>query len=320
MNEFKAFIKKTILPETRRQAGFWLSLIVILFNACDNSSSDGGPLGPSNTATSAALVQVTPATATVVKGDTITFAATGGAGTFTWSVSDPTLASIISTTGVFTAGSNTGSVTVTATDSNGATGTSTITIANKTITIIPGSSKVGKGTNLTFIANGATAPVFWSIDNTSVGSIDVNTGIFTAGITAGTATITVLDADGDTATASVEVIANNITVTPASVSFSAVPAVDPVFTATGGSGTFTFLLSGATNSFAGAVVSAVAANVTPTTVVIDITAMPTGNTLVGTTCTAATEGSQTLTVTATDSNGDAGTAQLSLIAADACSL
>ncbi|MEC7641484.1 MAG: hypothetical protein VYC17_04930 [Nitrospinota bacterium] len=319
MNEFKIFSNPSLFKPLLRLAGFWLALVVMFASACDNSSSDGGPLGPSNTATSAALIQVTPATATVVKGDTITFAATGGTGTYTWSLSNPTLASIVSTTGAFTAGSNTGTVTVTATDSNGATGTATITIANKTISVLPGSSKVGKGANQTFIANGATAPVFWSIDDTTLGTIDINTGIFTAGIQAGTATITVLDADGDTATASVDIVANNITVTPASVSYSSTPATDPTFTATGGSGTFTFLFSGATNSFTGADIGAAAANVTETTVLIDISAMPTGNTEIGGDCTAG-QGDQTLTVTATDSNGDSGTAQISLISTDACTL
>jgi len=300
-------------------AGVWLLLGLVLLGGCDNSSSGGGPLGPSNTATSAALIQVTPSSATVIKGDVIAFAATGGTGTFTWSVSDPTLASIVSTTGAFTAGSKTGTVTVTATDANGAKGTATISISTKTLTIIPANSKVGKGATQTFAVNGATAPVFWSSDNTTIGNIDVNTGVFTAGIITGTVNITVLDADGDTASAAVEVIANVITVTPASVSFSAVPTNDPVFTATGGSGAFTFLLSGATNSFTGAAIGTATGNVTATTVLIDITAMPTGNTLVATVCTAG-EGTQTLTITATDSNGDSGTAQLKLIATDACTL
>ncbi|MFQ5672642.1 MAG: Ig-like domain-containing protein [Nitrospinales bacterium] len=319
MSDLKVFRKIGSRSWLAPHAGLLLLLGAVLLAGCDNSSSGGGPLGPSNTATSAALIQVTPSSATVIKGDVITFTAAGGTGTFTWSVSDPTLASIVSTTGVFTAASKTGTVTVTAIDSNGARGTATISIATKTLIIVPANSKVGKGATQAFAVNGATAPVFWSTDNTTIGSIDVNTGLFTAGITAGTVNVTVLDADGDTASASVEVIPNVITVTPASVSFSAVPVPDPVFTAAGGSGSFTFLLSGATNSFAGAAIGTAAGNVTATTALVDVTAMPTGNTLVATVCTAG-QGTQTLTITATDSNGDSGTAQLTLIATDACTL
>ena len=97
MNNQKAYTKNRVLREIKRQASFWLALIVILVSACDNSSSDGGPLGPSNSDASASLVQVTPSTATVVKADTLTFTGSGGTGTYTWSVSDATKASIVST-------------------------------------------------------------------------------------------------------------------------------------------------------------------------------------------------------------------------------
>lgn len=311
MKYFKKFITLSIPLEIRWQTWLLPVLSILFLAGCDNSSSSGGPLGPSGTVTSAALIKVTPATVTLAKGDQLTFTAAGGTNTFTWSVNNPIIASVNSTTGAFTAGSTVGTVTVTATDANGATGTATVTISLKTLTIVPATSKVGKGGAQTFLVTGATVPVFWSVNNTTLGSIDVGTGVFTAGITAGVAIITVLDADGDTATATVEIIANVIIVTPASISFSSVPLTSPTFLAAGGTNTFTFLLTGATNSFSGAAISTTVLP-TDTTVTIDITAMPTGDTIGPPLVTG--EGNQTLTVTATDSNGDFGTAQITLIA------
>ncbi|MFQ5716217.1 MAG: hypothetical protein ACE5GQ_03870 [Nitrospinales bacterium] len=288
----------------------WAACLLLMMAGCDNSSSSGGPLGPIGPV-AAPLVTVTPATITLAKGDTFTFAATGGKGPFTWSLSNPTLATIVAATGVFTAGNQTGTLTVTATDSKNATGTASVTISNKKLIISPTTAKVGKGGSLTFIVTGATAPVFWSVSDSSIGSIAVGTGVFTAGIIAGTATVSVLDADGDTATASVQVINNTISVSPASISFSSIPVAAPVFTANGGSGSFTFLVTGFSNGYKGAAISA-SPPPTATSVTIAITAMPTGDKTGPPLVTG--EGTQTLTITATDSNGDFGTALLTLVA------
>lgn len=288
----------------------WAICFLLMAAGCDNSSGSGGPLGPIGPV-AAPLVAVTPATVTLAKGDIFTFAATGGKGPFTWSLDNPTLANIIPTTGVFTAGNQTGALTVTATDSKNATGKASVIISNKKLIISPTTAKVGKGGSLTFIVTGATAPVFWSISDSSIGSIAVGTGVFTAGIVAGTATISLLDADGDTAMASVQVINNTVIVSPASISFSSIPTTPPLFTATGGSGSFTFLVTGFANGYSGASISA-APPPTVTAATIAITAMPTGDTTGPPLVTG--EGNQTLTITATDSNGDFGTALLTLIA------
>ena len=66
--------------------------------------------------------------------------------------------------------------------------------------------QIGKAGGLTFTTLGGTAPVSWSISNTTIGAIVTNTGVFTATAFAGTATITVVDAVGDTATATIEVL------------------------------------------------------------------------------------------------------------------
>jgi hypothetical protein len=293
-----------------------LVFLTITGLAACQSETDGGPLGPSSVTQSSSLVTVTPAAVTVVKGGTLTFTAAGGSGTFTWSVDNTGLASIVLDTGVFTAGTTNGTVTVTATDQNGATGTATVTISDKTLTILPSTAQVGKqGTQVFTVTNG-TAPVFFSINDATVGSMPSNDGAaantqstFTAGISTGTATITAVDSDGDTVTASVTVVSNTVTLTPASVALPNTAAATTVFTTGGSVGdipTFTFTISGQTNSYTGAVLTPTAGTAGTAATVSLATAVPT-----------LAEGNQTLTLTATDSNGDTATAQITLIAATA---
>lgn len=284
----------------------WFHLLAILFvllfaAACENSSDNGDPLGPSNVDAGSALIKLTPSTATVAKGDTITFTAEGGSDTFTWSINDTTLGSIGADSGVFTASTKTGTVTVTATDARGSTGTAKVTIGNKSISIFPSTSKVVKGGTQTFTAQGATDPVFWSISSSAIGSIDVDTGVFTAGVTKGTATITALDSDGDTATATVEVIANTITLTPGSATFAA--AGSQIYVATGGTGSYVFSIANDDSSstfLTTPTITSATPNVTVTIATLPLLATP--------------EVDQTFTITAIDGNGDSGTAKLTLIA------
>lgn len=283
----------------------WVQMLAIFFvllfaAACENSSDSGDPLGPSNVDAGSSLITVTPSTVTLAKGDTITFAADGGTDTFTWSLNDTTLGSIGSDSGVFVASTKTGTVTITATDARGSTATATVTIGNKSVSVFPSTSKVVKGGTQTFTAQGATDPVFWSISSSSIGSIDVDTGVFTAGVTEGSATITVLDSDGDTVTATVEVIANTITLTPAAATLSAVGT--QVYVGSGGTGTYVFSIK---NDDSTSLFTTPTITTTTTSVTVTIAALPT--ILVNKT-------DQTFTITAIDGNGDSGTAKLTLIA------
>ena len=74
-----------------------------------------------------------------------------------------------------------------------------------TLRIIPNATTVLQGANITFTTFVGTAPFTWTSSNILVGTIIAGTGVFTAGAIAGTITITVTDAVGDTATASVTV-------------------------------------------------------------------------------------------------------------------
>ena len=79
---------------------------------------------------SVVTISVTPNNSTVTNGSQTTFSASGATTPVTWSVSDENLGSIISATGVFTAGTtNTGTLTVTVSDANGDTGTTTVIVS-----------------------------------------------------------------------------------------------------------------------------------------------------------------------------------------------
>lgn len=282
--------------------GLLFPFFLLIAIACDNGV-DGDPIGPSNVGGSS-QVTVTPTSITVTKGQQLTFTANGGTPPFSWGVSNTSFASIITDTGVFTAGTTPSSVSVIATDTNGSKGEAQVTITNKSLTVFPGTAQVGKLLTQQFTATGQTDPVFWSVSNTSFGSIDVNTGLFTAGVNEGAVTITALDADGDTATASVTVIANTIIVTPVSSGPFTAAVVQPLLATTNGvAATYTWTLSGETNDYSGGTLT--------------VSAIPTVGTSLTVTQPTSDEGDQTLTVTATDGNGDTGTATVNLTAASA---
>ena len=73
------------------------------------------------------------------------------------------------------------------------------------IRILPSSTTVLQGANFTFATLNGSAPVTWTSSNILVGTIVSDTGVFTGGAVAGTVTITITDAVGDTATATVTV-------------------------------------------------------------------------------------------------------------------
>lgn len=92
--------------------------------------------------------------------------------------------------------------------------------------ILPTTSVVTTGATLTFTPFGGTAPFSWTSTNTTIGTIVVNTGVFTAGTTQGTTTVTALDAVGNVATASVTIPGLALTLNPTGVTQIAVDTDD----------------------------------------------------------------------------------------------
>ena len=160
-----------------------------------------GSSGTSSVTVSAAVpvVTVTPNTATLTVGDTQQFSAAGGTAPYTWTSSNPAVASIDATTGLLTALAP-GSVTVTATDANGVSGTSgtiTVNAAVHIVTVTPNTATVPVRTSLQFTATGGVGPYTWALSNPDAGTIDPATGLFTAGDEPATTTVLATDADGD---------------------------------------------------------------------------------------------------------------------------
>ncbi|MBT5471588.1 MAG: hypothetical protein HOK41_13375 [Nitrospina sp.] len=122
--------------------------------------------------------------------------------------------------------------------------------SNSSIIINPSTPKINKGGTQTFTAFGGTLPVSWSISNTQIGAIDAGTGVFTsnqaAPQVAGTSTVTVVDAVGDTDTATIEVLPNPLNIAPGSSTQNV--AGSQIFTVTGASGTANLAASIANNS------------------------------------------------------------------------
>lgn len=278
----------------------WTGLFLVLFSVwiffaagCNNARDNYGPLGPNAGTPAQASIFINPKVATLNKTATLTLTATGGTSPFTWSVSDPSIATIVSSTGVLTADNKAGTVIVTATDSKGASGVATVTVAASALTVTPASAQVKQLGTQTFTSTG-TAPVAWTLSNSAIGTIGATTGAFTASAQTGSGTVTATDARGDVGTATVQVTAAAISVSPSSFTVTTLPTTAIQFTASGALGTVTFTLSGAAGGYTGATIVA-------TTGAVTIAALPT-----------ALQGIQTLTITASDGIATSGTATLTV--------
>ncbi len=148
-------------------------------------------------------------TATLAVNDTLPYLIAGGAPpivvtTVTGSVNNTT------GSGNYTAGSVSGSDTITATDALGNTATATISI-DPPLTIATTLSYIGSTSTTNYVVNGGVAPYFVSVDN---GTIDTPTGsgLYTANGNQGTATITVTDSLGNST--NVLITIGDLTISP----------------------------------------------------------------------------------------------------------
>jgi len=152
-------------------------------------------------------LNVSPMTATVAAGAQQTFAASAGAGVYTWSLSTNNSGGSITSTGSYTAGS-TGGVTDTiiVTDSMGNAATATVAVlaplvitsgSGGTVTVLAGGQQA-------LTASGGTGPYTWSLSTNNSGGSITSAGVYTAGPTTGvTDTVKVTDSTGASTTISV---------------------------------------------------------------------------------------------------------------------
>jgi hypothetical protein len=175
--------------------------------------------------------------------------------------------------------------------------------SNSSIVINPSTPQINKGGTLNFVAFGGTLPISWSLSNTQIGAIDAATGIFTsnqaAPQVAGTSTVTVVDAVGDSDTATIEVLPNALAITPGSSTQNT-------------AGTQAFAVTG---EGANPLVATIANNNTSSTFALPTLATTAAEVTVTFTIPSTAEGNQTLTISISDTvNGDVGSVLLTLIA------
>ena len=85
-------------------------------------------------------ITIIPQNPQILKAGTQTFTATGGVTPYTYSLSATDIGTIVPATGVFTALEIAGTATVTAVDSTGVSGTTTVTVLPTQLVIAPGSA------------------------------------------------------------------------------------------------------------------------------------------------------------------------------------
>ena len=179
--------------------------------------------------------------------------------------------------------------------------------STSSLRIVPSIATVTIGAELTLNTLGGTSPFSWTSSNLNIGTIVVNTGVFTAGALAGSVTITAIDAIGNTATAAITVPGLALTFDVAGVTQAAA----------GGASLITVTANGSGVGFTSAI-----ANNNAVSGYTDLpTIIATGTTLTITspaTLPTAAQGDQTFTITVTDaSNTNTGTLTYVLLKAAA---
>ncbi len=189
-------------------------------------------------------IVITPATAAVVEGSLQSFSASGGSGVgYTWGFANggDHSGGTMTSGGVYTAGTTTGTDTIQVADSAGSTATARITV-ELPLAITPATAAVVAGGSLTFgTSGGSGSGQTWAISPDFSGGTITSAGVYTAGFLPGTDTVIVTDSGRNTAQATVLVVAP-LSVSPASpVSVTPLQAV--AFTTSGGLAPFQWAVS-----------------------------------------------------------------------------
>lgn len=209
-------------PSRHSRNAIAASVLVSLL-ACGGGGASSGNGGQSAVPTASVSVSISPSAASITAGTTQTLTATvtGSANTaVTWSSTGGT----VSSTGLFTAPSTPGNVTITATSvadpTKSASATLTIVAAPTAIavTITPASVSVGVGASQSFSAlvSGTTnGAVTWTVTGGSI----TPAGLFTAPSTPGTVTVTATSVADSTKKASATITVTSVA-QPVAVSIS----------------------------------------------------------------------------------------------------
>ena len=162
--------------------------------------------GAGQTATSNITV-VTPLTLIAAKLNQVvntnqTVSASGGLTPYVYSVKTG-LGNINSSTGVFTSGTNGGTIVLKVTDNSGQSAEVSINVIS-VLAISPVTVKVINSNTYSFSGSGGLLPYSFSV--AGGGTISSSTGLFTAPVVAGASVVTVTDGSGQTATSNITVV------------------------------------------------------------------------------------------------------------------
>lgn len=146
-------------------------------------------------------VVITPNAITLAVNNTTVFAASGGSGSYSYSIASGS-GTILSTTGNYTAPALSGTAVVRVVDGRGSYADAIVTI-NDALVISPSSQSLGLNATQAFSTTGGVTPITFSVASGS-GTVD-SSGLFTAGSSPGTSVVRATDALGNTSNATVNV-------------------------------------------------------------------------------------------------------------------
>lgn len=190
-----------------RKSTFAAALGAAIFLASGCMSSGSGTLATTSAATNANTetsgIIVSPATDTITPSSTLQFSASGGVAPYSYSLASGG-GSIDPGSGIYTApSSGTTTAEVVATDSTGATGSTTVSVSYAAVLITPASITISPSGTYQFEAGGGAPPYSFSITY-GLGTL-TPTGLFTAASTTGAVQIAVVDSNGSVAYSTVTV-------------------------------------------------------------------------------------------------------------------
>ena len=189
----------------------------------------------------AASVVISPNAITLAVNNTTTFTASGGSGSYSYSVMSGS-GSILGTTGNYTAAGVAGTAVVRVVDGQGKYADAIVTV-NTALQISPTSQSLSLNSTQAFSATGGVTPITFSLAS-GLGSVD-STGLYTASSTPGTTIVRATDSLGNTSDATVNVYgALGISPTSATVAVNNTVA----FSAGGGVGPYSYSIFSGTGS------------------------------------------------------------------------
>lgn len=151
----------------------------------------------------AAVVTLAPGSLTLWVGEIAHVVAAGGTPPYVYGSADGEVATVTADSGEVRA-TRAGKTTITVKDANGREAVTALEVLNPGLTVAPGDVTIAARFTVPLTAAGGVPPYTWSTSNAKVAPVDAD-GVVT-GRTGGTVTITVTDAVGQTAAATVTVV------------------------------------------------------------------------------------------------------------------